>query len=522
MNVSYKRDLNHNYMIMTCEEEHIHGYEMKMLTENEVSGFLPLSIRSVDGETMIYYEISSRQSMKRIFQHTEMGYEDLHALLFQFHKMFRVAEEYLMNVDCILLAPDYLYMNIDTKEIAVCYYPDNHLNAKEAFQKWMEYVLERVNHEDTKAVMLAYRIYKNTRNINFVFEELLDLTVDSGEESHDKQQTAGIELMREKDCSVPEKEDLFGKERIRDYREREKKIEKEERNFKIDGEGGRKKNKEEKNKEVKEAEYTGKGDDKEIETPERKSKPGKKKQNRMLLFSFLLVTGLVYLKGMNLLPEGITYHQYLISLGVGGMSMAGCIIKIIIDQAKKKLEKEEEEGEKEGYEAWSKLEIENRDHFDRENVQEEESVKLYDFLTGDSQGAYMVAEENVYTLNSATESQGFTEEEYLGNTMLLGSYIKEEQRELTGIIKGKSITYSLKKLPVTIGKKADYVDIAIQDSAISRMHARFFEKDENVYLEDLNSTNGTFKNHVRLEANETVKVEPKDEIAFAKIVFTYH
>lgn len=54
------------------------------------------------------------------------------------------------------------------------------------------------------------------------------------------------------------------------------------------------------------------------------------------------------------------------------------------------------------------------------------------------------------------------------------------------------------------------------------MHARIFLKDEDYYIEDLNSTNGTFKNGVRLKPYEQKKLSKGDEIKLAtkKLIFT--
>jgi len=41
-------------------------------------------------------------------------------------------------------------------------------------------------------------------------------------------------------------------------------------------------------------------------------------------------------------------------------------------------------------------------------------------------------------------------------------------------------------------------DITIDDVQISRNHVRLFNKEDNIYLEDLNSTNGTFINGKRI------------------------
>ena len=65
------------------------------------------------------------------------------------------------------------------------------------------------------------------------------------------------------------------------------------------------------------------------------------------------------------------------------------------------------------------------------------------------------------------------------------------------------------------------MDVVIKNDTISRIHARFMKEGEIIYVTDLNSTNGTFKNGLRLEPNETVSIEAGDEIRFGKMTFCY-
>lgn len=44
---------------------------------------------------------------------------------------------------------------------------------------------------------------------------------------------------------------------------------------------------------------------------------------------------------------------------------------------------------------------------------------------------------------------------------------------------------------------------------------------DDVYVIDLNSTNGTFINGERLQANERRRLQPLDEVAFASIIYEY-
>lgn len=107
-------------------------------------------------------------------------------------------------------------------------------------------------------------------------------------------------------------------------------------------------------------------------------------------------------------------------------------------------------------------------------------------------------------------------------TVLLQDNCYREQRVLRGRVKGRKKEIDLSTFPFIIGKNREQVDYVLEDSSISRIHARFTLRDDVVYLTDLNSTNGTLKNGIRLEPNELTMLEADDEITFGRLSFTYH
>lgn len=80
---------------------------------------------------------------------------------------------------------------------------------------------------------------------------------------------------------------------------------------------------------------------------------------------------------------------------------------------------------------------------------------------------------------------------------------------------------NLEKSVLLIGKKEGEVDLVLKDPSVSRMHARLSVEGDSVYLEDLNSTNGTFKNDLQMQPYEKQKMEEGDEIRCGKISFIF-
>lgn len=128
---------------------------------------------------------------------------------------------------------------------------------------------------------------------------------------------------------------------------------------------------------------------------------------------------------------------------------------------------------------------------------------------------YAVAEEIPYGDKAEAE-----EEEY-GKTV----YIEEAKisREIIRRLytpDGRIIA-QLNSDSFTIGKKKGEVDLVLEDFAVSRMHARISKEEDGLYLEDLNSTNGTYKNGLRMQPYERRKLEEGDEIKMGKVVLIY-
>ena len=76
-------------------------------------------------------------------------------------------------------------------------------------------------------------------------------------------------------------------------------------------------------------------------------------------------------------------------------------------------------------------------------------------------------------------------------------------------------------MPITVGKMAGAVDLVLNDQSVSGLHARISRDGNRFFITDLNSTNGTFRNGMRLEPNASEIIEPGDEIGIGKLKFIY-
>ena len=119
-----------------------------------------------------------------------------------------------------------------------------------------------------------------------------------------------------------------------------------------------------------------------------------------------------------------------------------------------------------------------------------------------------------------TVSSEKTELQY-GETVFFDTRKQKAENKLYSLDKKNKKHITLTQFPFSIGKMPGCVDCVLTDSSISRLHARIEKKGEKVFLTDMNSTNGTFQNGLRLQPYEKRKLEEGDEIKFGKVVFIF-
>ena len=131
---------------------------------------------------------------------------------------------------------------------------------------------------------------------------------------------------------------------------------------------------------------------------------------------------------------------------------------------------------------------------------------------------YAVAEEETYTYGKTIDDDQETE---YGRTVYIEERPDSDNMEHRLYSPEGKLLASLSKEIFCIGKKKEEVDLVLEDISVSRMHARIMKQGTEIYLEDLNSTNGTYKNGLRLEPYERRKLESEDEIKCGNIILIF-
>lgn len=366
MYISYSRDYRKNYLIIQDDRVLEGDYRLKMLTQNRIEGLLDCQERMLNGEGLIYYDVTSKQTMKNCFELRKIGKKEIINLFSALERVSEGLQRYILDEGGLVLKPDFIFMNIDKDNYDFLYYPYYENADENQLAHISEFLLSKVNEDDTKAVEIVYQLADIINRQHFSLSEtLLWFNHEFGERIAEKPK---VEEEVSIDTIVPEP--------------LEEPIEKEERQ---------------------------------------------------------------------------SFFTWLKELIFG--------------------KKEEEDNEY--------FEVPSYDFNEIKKAMTEETPKA------ESEGTVFIP------------------------------WIEDNENKLYGMGKGNKYHIDLAKCPIIVGKLRGSVDMVLDDSSVSRMHAKFLRDGNRYFMMDLNSTNGSFRNGIRLNPNESVQIEAGDEIGLGKLKFIY-
>lgn len=510
MKSEYKRDMNHNYLVLHGDEEiDTSAYQVRMLVGNVIPSFLKCRIQGLDGKFSVYYDITSRQSLVTFYENRKLGCEDLRLIFGEFIRVMEDAAEYLMNPGHLVLLPEYMFLEVEKKELSFCFMPGYQKEVREQFLSLTEYLLPKIDHGDDQAVVIGYGVYRRAMEDSFHLEHIKEELYKARAEKDGKNRDSLQEFMPEAD-KAPEMErkrmpegELFAEEDFWGNREM----------------SGRRKEKEG-------AKQEGCRYGEREKTKAKKSQSGKLwKEILGFGICILLLAGILMLKMLGYLPE-VSVEVILGAVLVGMAS--GMLIYVIRKKIKMKKEAEEARDAR-------KYQRRERAREEREYLRREYEEKNFTREIGEKNISLDMAkiaetEENVGKWKN-TESKlpfgNFPEKEKeelpknFGETVVLSMSLSTGTSSLVSREPGEFATIYLEKELTVIGKLKNASDAVIDLPTVSRVHAKIRKRDGAYYLTDLNSRNGTTVNGRLLRADEEYCLQNEDEVDFAQARYVF-
>lgn len=468
LNITYKRDMNHTYTLFSGGKIQSENYEVQVALHRLLKGLLPCSLHALDGSQIWYCENTSLQKLSSYCQMHPLGKEELVWIFGGLLENFLEMQEYLMRPDFLYLTPEELYLDIYACRVRCCFVPFYQRDIWSSLLEISQYLLGYLNQQDGEAVTLAYGIFRYLSQGGTNLEDLWNLLYGNKKEKNLKKQKNNDTNKYVKQIRSEKEPTESGKAESRESEDRKPEGRKPE---------GRK-------LEVKKAE-DGKAEERKTGKSYESIQPNKIRK----------------------------------------------ISEAMEEQRKRDLDaffKEEEEWPKQEKHWLSRLHWPPRWNWKKRAKRKEKTEKTFlnelelDLISEQLNMDIYHKEENNEQYCAADQKKPVMEmgtEEREAATTLLSAICPQSQAML--IHEESHTKFPLVQPMTIIGKMPGTAQIILKEATVSRIHARIVCREDEYYLEDLNSRNGTYVNECLLENRESFKLKSGDRIKFADVECTY-
>lgn len=560
--VRYERNNGVNYAVIDtkekwkCEDD----YEVKMLMLNTPEYFLHITMNYIDEKNSIYYDISSKQQLSKLFEYGKVTMEDVKSLFDNISRMVRVVDEYMLNLDRVILNPQDIYVSLSDKKYSFMYSPV--AGEKDFYDKMrslFEYILERFDHSVKKSSLVKfYEIYQRILVRDYTPDKLMEFFDDENE---------GIHIINEEDLTDGMADNAYGEDnaygRDRAYGEDNANGKNndyvEDINYAGNNNYAKDKTYIRNNNRVKGKAYTKDNDsiiDKiydrndnynnnnnfegtvikdvmpEIINTDKPDKRSKKTTFIIKAVATVLVLNAIvsmFFKSYAVIKIGTTASIICIIVGLAIFYITDKAAKVIGELINEDKVTEDE---------LIPYRLHNYGNKTENGIAEDKASEAQVNTGLDNE--YGKQKDNNEYDNMVTAKVIDEEEEQpaqYGNTMLLSDYlnmlkdnkltlkITDTDSEIPLYVKKadgyEAVTEKLEpdNYPCTIGSLEESSDIYIASPIISKMHACIIKDEDKFYIEDMNSTNGTFINGERIAMHNKMCLSDGDALRIASYEF---
>lgn len=560
--VRYERNNGVNYAVIDTKEEWKceDDYEVKMLMLNTPEYFLHITMNYIDEKNSIYYDISSKQQLSKLFEYGKVTMEDVKSLFDNISRMVRVVDEYMLNLDRVILNPQDIYVSLSDKKYSFIYSPV--AGEKDFYDKMrslFEYILERFDHSVKKSSLVKfYEIYQRILVRDYTPDKLMEFFDDENE---------GIHIINEEDLTDGRADNAYGEDNAygRDRAYGEDNANGKNNDYVEDinyaGNNNYAKNKTyiRNNNRVKGKAYTKDNDsiiDKiydrndnynnnnnfegtvikdvmpEIINTDKPDKRSKKTTFIIKAVATVLVLNAIvsmFFKSYAVIKIGTTASIICIIVGLAIFYITDKAAKVIGELINEDKVTEDE---------LIPYRLHNYGNKTENGIAEDKASEAQ-VNTGLDNEYGKQKDNNEY--DNIVMAKVIDEEEeqpaQYGNTMLLSDYlnmlkdnkltlkITDTDSEIPLYVKKadgyEAVTEKLEpdSYPCTIGSLEESSDIYIASPIISKMHACIIKDEDKFYIEDMNSTNGTFINGERIAMHNKMCLSDGDALRIASYEF---
>ncbi|KAB3537236.1 FHA domain-containing protein [Alkaliphilus pronyensis] len=466
--INYETNASGSYLeLKPTTSQKIYRHQLEILTDNNHVNMLPIIVHKRDGNLHIFYNITSKQKLSQIIERRRLKRLEFANILMDICKTVIQSSNYLLFEDNFIIDEEAIYVNPSSLKISLLYIPvkleKNSFNT--SFVRLVNKLIIHIDANDGVNDGFIQRILvqldRESFNIGWFLKFLKEIRLTEGNrvEVRDNKSTDEIIDKNSKASnSKPIKKDIITTKT-------------EDTSAAANNEGA---------------------NEMELHI----------KRNTLILFLIQLI--LLSLVAFMFIEANILINEeglFDFTALIGTILVIGALDYLLITKILKKVKGENE------------------------------AKDVVNNTVDKDKGKMGIKELNLINMNKQ-EISTFSSESYILDENLIGDSlcdsidtmiigIDEKQALLTSVRNGIAEKIPINNESFIIGKLADHVDYVISSRGVSRIHAEIFLDNNQYYVKDLNSKNGTFVNGQQIISNQPYEIKDNDTISFADREFVF-
>lgn len=167
-----RNELNYSELVVESTEPYSEDYQVKMIRENSITGLLKMAVCNKDNCGQYIYDVSGMTTLQREVEKIPWDGTTIRAFLEQLLYMISRANNYMLDINCIVLNPQYIFCK--EEQYYFCYYPVLKKSLAQSFHELTEFWVKSIDYSDYPTVVLACGLHKESMEEYYNLEELIE------------------------------------------------------------------------------------------------------------------------------------------------------------------------------------------------------------------------------------------------------------------------------------------------------------------------------------------------------------
>ena len=512
MEIRYRREARKTFMYLGSTEKNT-GYEERMMQHIRHENLLPFHIDYMEKKKCYCYEISSMQPLERIAERGGMTVHKLKMFILQLDHVLEVLEKHMLSDGALFLCPQTIYLDSEQEQFRFCAVPCGNNDFTGQMQALCLFLLPHLE-EGSGAVLLCHAMYRVGFQKMFSSRQLFRILIEQNK------QTRRAEIKDEK------------------FEEAEKNLQHAENKY---IENRHIENRYIENRHLENREEVGNARIRPVhkfaaeEWQESRKEQERFEEQEGKLFSRYLPKNLLQILICAAVFCAAPAAVFMLRGSAAVLRMMpvfcaaaiGMTLLFVLQRIEKKKREDREDREK-GVDSDQMQHLFHgsgtaayADGYSQANEWDLNDPE-FGLHAGNGDGTEQIQNGFSAGVFELPDSGAAEDENPMFSTRQIWEIEKSPQKHRRLIPLNKELPeILLDHFPFVIGKNKKMSDFILRDERVSRMHLRFHKEGEQYFMTDLNSANGTKLGEYLLNANETVSIQPGQELAIAGIGYVF-